>query len=591
MKIEIPIHNEPEWTKGSRTPEETISLLRERLQGSPPKTEEELDQVLAKKAAHSAKLHQLEIEAKLERAKRANERVKDAMARKLRVEAANVARAASKIERSTTHVSIQQLELAARRKEAAQRREMLFAAVREARAGRALREQSRQSALASSVARACTFREKRLQATADRSASQVKHAIAVANATKEARVAEKEAVTRQLSDRLEAAEARRQEGLSQKQRNGAAAVSFARSLVHRRSHDERIEAEQRQARLAFAIERALGQRAEVLEARTARAAQSNARAAEVVEHTKLQLAAAAESQAAYQLKRMQIALTNKEAARSATQAHLSTRRSHREAVAFDVMIAPATSTLRPHLVARLAFCPRMLCATAKYRHAAAACRRTSQRHFAQARGAHFGEMRVALAQGRRLAVCELKKAAAYAKHQVGSHRARVSLDARRARAMEHNARVDKARVRRSHERIAKLGRLLEKESRRIATHQRKAARLALHAKSRLSLTDAAACRRLSGAATKRALLLVLREREEAVATRRQRILSILVAKAKLSALGHRTPAIRMAPERVEVEDENVNLEGGGATASALDTMTTALDTAPGKDTAERDSTK
>jgi len=85
--------------------------------------------------------------------------------------------------------------------------------------------------------------------------------------------------------------------------------------------------------------------------------------------------------------------------------------------------------------------------------------------------------------------------------------------------------------------------------------------------------------------------LVLREREEAVATRRQRILSILVAKAKLSALGHRTPAIRMAPERVEVEDENVNLEGGGATASALDTMTTALDTAPGKDTAERDSTK
>ena len=115
---------------------------------------------LSSRAARPRKLHELHIEGIAARAKRANERVKESAARKLRLEAAKVEKASQAIERAQTHADAKLEERVSLREAAKARRETLLQGVREARAARQAERLAHQAALSELEDKACAKRAK-----------------------------------------------------------------------------------------------------------------------------------------------------------------------------------------------------------------------------------------------------------------------------------------------------------------------------------------------------------------------------------------------------------------------------------------------
>ena len=106
------------------------------------------------------KLQELHIDGIAARAKRANERVKESAARKLRLEAAKVEKASQAIERAKTHADAKLEERVTLREAAKARRETLLQGVRETRAARQAERLAHQAALSELEDKACAKRAK-----------------------------------------------------------------------------------------------------------------------------------------------------------------------------------------------------------------------------------------------------------------------------------------------------------------------------------------------------------------------------------------------------------------------------------------------
>ena len=133
---------------------------------------------------HHRRLHELHLESIKANAKRANDRVKEGVARKLRLEAAKVEKASAALERVKYRAESVVDTSSAKRDANKAKREALFEAVREARKTRQTERVARQIALGALEDKACSARAKMVMATSQKGRAAVKHALAVSAALK-----------------------------------------------------------------------------------------------------------------------------------------------------------------------------------------------------------------------------------------------------------------------------------------------------------------------------------------------------------------------------------------------------------------------
>jgi len=525
MRIDVSL---AEWPAcSSPSSEEQIQVLKERLSATPTKDPEERAQSLAARTARTALLHKLEMEAKLEKAKRANDLVKENRARKLRMEAAAYARASSKIEKATRNETEHEATKQAKREAAATRRAALFEAVRAAREARQFSREQRQAELAKLEANAASIRAKKIESTVSRSSAQVQHAHQVAARLKEKEKEEAAASAAALADRISAATSRRQERLEATIESAAWVVNSAEKVRLRHLYHEKATIEEQRARLAKSMDKALIRREEKLESITSRVAAENARVADVVAESRMKEsttkpavmrhALTARLQAA-QVRRLE-ALNKVSSASKLSSSPSSSRHASLEAtpksspMASPLTEAPPTpwsasspplKTRKPEpiiivntdafqcatpapssqLLSRLQFRPRMLLATAPARHASAAGRRQTRLNLDRARASHFGTVRVAVVRGRRTAREELARSVTEVRMQRAGERAVLHIRAKARTAARLNERINTAKVNRSNLRLSILHAAMAKEEKRLAAHERLSATLRLRKEGR-----------------------------------------------------------------------------------------------------------
>mmetsp|Transcript_1280 Transcript_1280/g.3603 ORF Transcript_1280/g.3603 Transcript_1280/m.3603 type:complete len:726 (-) Transcript_1280:784-2961(-) len=459
IKICIDVHNDTEWTSTSPTATDVPALIK-RLNRTP--TEKSAEEIAAREERAKA-LADVETAHKVDRARRANERVRDNVARKLRLESAAVQRAQSKIESKALAKTAKQEELDAKRRASAERTRALFDAVREAREARQLTREARIAALAEVESRAAAAKSKRIASTVAKSAAQVKHAATVAAEKKRAEKEATAAAAAALTEKLEAAAGRRTEKLAATVETAAAVIAAAERTRVRKLHDERASAEARKMRLGRAMEGAFGRRQGALDSIQTKAAAENARIATAVAQIKEEVDSKPAALAHALAVRMQAAEVNHGlAALAQTRAR---------AKAGVLLLIPAdnlrpTAAPLPGLLERLMFRPRMLLATAGARQAAAAGRRATIKAVKVSRAAHLGNVRVALVRGRKAAHLEIIRSLAELKCSTVCARGKVLLRNKQEKAARANERVAQAAVARSKQRLAVLERAVAQEERR-----------------------------------------------------------------------------------------------------------------------------
>jgi len=497
-------------TPSPSSPSGKIAALKCRLEKKSCSTPDSL----AKKRERASTLASVELDARRERARRTNERHQEGLARKLRLEAAAVSRAKYRMEQKAVANTQKQAELDAKRVASAERQKALFEAVREAREARAFEAARRLAALSEIEARAATSKAKRNEAIVARSAARVRHAATVAEAQRVAAQETKTTTAANLLARLEAAADRRSEVLNEKVTSASVAVAAAEKVRVRKLVDEHHGVEARRARLAKAMERALGRRSGAIGTIQSKAAAANARVHDIVEKVKEEAAAKPEKLAHALAVKMQaaevvhgLALKQAQASALAASAKLPPKAPvliviptdgpttiitalTAKAVAGSPPIPPISGAVAAaaltkakcpqmprRLLERLLFTPKLLLATASARQLAASGRRASFRALIAARAAHFGSVRMALALGRRAAraeiirsLCELRMSTASKKAQ--AHLASVSTTAR-----QFNKRVTAAKLQRSTARLALLNQAIVAEHRRQDAEVRRAVAL------------------------------------------------------------------------------------------------------------------
>ena len=232
-------------------------------------------------------MHELHIENIAAKAKRANERVKESVARKLRFEAAKVEKASQAIERAERHVDAKKVELTARREAAKARRQALLESVRAAREARQAEQLARQLALAELEDKASAKRTKTVDKIALKGRAAVKHAVAVAAAFKAKKRDDLAAAAVKLEAKLGAAELRRQELREAAAAALQAATSPDKVRLTKLHEEARIIAEKR-AKFITSMGRAVGKRAAIIDSLAAKARAENARVAAVASDVKEQ---------------------------------------------------------------------------------------------------------------------------------------------------------------------------------------------------------------------------------------------------------------------------------------------------------------
>jgi hypothetical protein len=535
LVISIPIQGDEDFIKSSPASPTDVSALIDRLEKKASFSPE----ALAKKEERAKALADIEVDARRDRARRANERHQEGLARKLRLEAAAVARASEKMEHKSLARTAKQAELDAKRSASAERQKALFEAVREAREQRQLDLSNRLAVLSASEERAARMQAKRREALVAKWTSQVKHAATVAQAHKAAKSEAVASAKANLSARLEAAADRRQDKIQATVDAASEDIAKAEKVRARKLQEDKVEEEARRARLGRAMERALGRRDGRLESVQFKAAESNARVRSVVELVKEQ-AATKPGQLAHALAvKMQaadvahsLALKQIEAAALAAAANAPkkapvliiipahgpatvaspallgrvlagplattgmptgavTRASAGKTYVEGYMAesrktcallrAPTTAPTRslppPGLLERLMFKPKLLLATAKARHLAASGRRASYMAFIVARAAFFGSVRLARAQGRKAARAEIIRSLCELRANRATLKAQAHLASVQSKAIRCNKRVQAASLQRSIARLSLLNNAIEAEQKRQAAELQRAVML------------------------------------------------------------------------------------------------------------------
>ena len=556
LVISIPIQGDEDFIKSSPASPTDVSALIDRLEKKASFSPE----ALAKKEERAKALADIEVDARRDRARRANERHQEGLARKLRLEAAAVARASEKMEHKSLARTAKQAELDAKRSASAERQKALFEAVREAREQRQLDLSNRLAVLSASEDRAARMQAKRREALVAKWTSQVKHAVTVAQAHKAAKNEAVISAKANLSARLEAAADRRQDKIQATVDAASEDIAKAEKARARKLQEDKAEEEARRARLGRAMERALGRRSGRIESVQFKAAESNARVRSVVDLVKEQ-AAAKPGQLAHALAvKMQaadvahsLALKQIEAAALAAAANapkkapvlivipahgpatvaspallgrvlagpLATTGAADRAGAGKTYVegymaeshktcallrAPTTAPTRalppPGLLERLMFKPKLLLATAKARHLAASGRRASYMALIVARAAFYGTVRLARAQGRKAARAEIVRSLCEMRASRATLKAQAHLASIQSKAIRSNKRVQAASLQRSIARLSLLNTAIEAEQKRQAAELRRAVRLQDRA------VTARAAARVECFATRRRELLV-----------------------------------------------------------------------------------
>lgn len=179
LMINIPVHEEEGWTVSS--PESPMGLIA-RLAAKEGKKSPEQRQ---KMEEYSSLLHQAHVDAVAARARRENERAAEARSRRLRNEANAKQRLQQRLDAAAERQVRLEKEKSQKEQEKAAQRNMLVAAVKDARAAQREAVFQRYETKLGRVASATSTRETRLKEIIERNAFVVKRALAVATANKE----------------------------------------------------------------------------------------------------------------------------------------------------------------------------------------------------------------------------------------------------------------------------------------------------------------------------------------------------------------------------------------------------------------------
>jgi len=383
------------------------SDLEQRLKGdgSPTKTPEELADVLEAHTEKTAKLRAAHLDSVRDRARRESERAQDAARRRLRLAAARVDKVQRKLFAADTKVNAKKEASEAEREARKARREEMAQAVAEARTVAAKARAARQAALLDAEKAAFFKHAKSVQSVVDKSAWQVKHAIAVVAAQKEKERADAAAASDKLSERLELAAGRR--ALSP-----AFSPPRGSSVRHRVLNEEKVASLQRKKLLEASMDKAATNREAILKTVADKASAGNAHAARVAAAAHAKAAGTdagtRESKAA-----LYDRLLRAEVARLTALKHKYTTAGSKCGDTVSVIVVKVDKTPRmppPALSLRLSAVCRQLTATAAARQKGAASRRAMLRAKASLRAAQANERRAAVL--RRIAKARSDQAAA-----------------------------------------------------------------------------------------------------------------------------------------------------------------------------------
>lgn len=536
IKIVIPASDESS-DKSSPT------ALLERLQRTPP--EKSRDDLNARDERAKA-LAELDRESRVERARRANERVKENVARKLRLESAAVARAQSKLDRQAFAKNAKQEALEAKRVASAERSKALFEAVRASREQRQVERENRTSVLRGLEERAAVAKTKRVETTVAKSAARVRHAIEVAAAHKEAERRAAADAAAALDAKMAAADQRRTDKLSATVEGASQTVAAAARTRMHKLYDMKATVEERRARLSRAMERAYGNRQGQLDAIRDKAASENARIAQAVDAHRKEVGETLPAARAHELiVKMQAA----EVAHSlALKLHTAQAAAQpkKKAVVIFIPVDEATPRALPpaRLLERLLFTPKMLSATAAARHAAAAGKRATVRALTIARASHFGSVRVAVVRGRRAAQAEMARSLDALRTAMAAERAAAALRDKVERAAAFSQRTVRAKLHRSKQRLEMLNGAIKAEEKREAAQLRRGLALThRQAVAKAQTTTARVLSRREAADAARATKGVQHEHQQMAAALRHSLhLAGIVASAKRARGLRRTTA-------------------------------------------------
>ncbi|KAL1528401.1 hypothetical protein AB1Y20_009750 [Prymnesium parvum] len=535
LLIVVPVHQEEGWSAPSNV--EAKARLESHL--TTPKSPEELK--VAEERAHV--LHQLHVDAVKRRAQRDLERVAEAERRRLHIEAAMKQRLAEKVAQSEKKLSLkresQEMEAAEKRARRERLREAFFAA----RADMAMSEKQREVMLAERHANAASKRDKLLQATVNKAQFEVKHAIAVAAATKEKERTSAEEAGATLDAKLAAASERRLDLLHSPPKSSLASppksphTSTAKKSSRARArqvaqlfNEQSVTLEFKRKKLCEAMDKALAARNARLDATIRRAAaykekMERARDAKEAQQNVEELAhqICEKGQAAAVRRMLHLKATVKKPSPQVIT------------VPFQRHGVPAP----PHLVERLSAVPSHSADAIAARHRRAAEARASQL-FSKLSKLSSQVARVEAAKARRaaatraLATKTATKAASAARLVAEARSRRVS------RALSNRERLVLAAVKRVTLRSLRLGAMLEKTQRRHLAATAAAATPPPTAVAARAAKVAARRAEQDGAVLARGKALA--EREARAHARRASLLSGRVAMAKMSAIRRSQPA-------------------------------------------------
>eukprot|EP00316_Scyphosphaera_apsteinii_P023510 CAMPEP_0119324244 /NCGR_PEP_ID=MMETSP1333-20130426/62683_1 /TAXON_ID=418940 /ORGANISM="Scyphosphaera apsteinii, Strain RCC1455" /LENGTH=605 /DNA_ID=CAMNT_0007331909 /DNA_START=62 /DNA_END=1879 /DNA_ORIENTATION=+ len=430
LKITIPIHEEQGWTKSSapvKTSEEGVRPHPASLRS--PET-------LKKTKERAAQLRQLHLESIKANAQRAEERAAQAKMRRLRFAATEKQRFAEK-ERLRFRAAEKRAllkEKAAERKELRQERKEASV---EALANMAYISNQKAIEAYEREKAAQAKRAKLVQATVNRSAWAVKHAIAVAAATKAKEVASVHNATSLLEDRLALAAFRRaspsEVATERKER-----TNTRKQIVAQKLHDESVTVEEKRAALARAMDKALLRRTEKIAEKIEKAGLYKERATAVAE---ARLTIEAESGNVHHglMKRLQAA--------EVRRLQLACSRSclTKEALSFEIDAGKKAGSAPPSatLTLRLSERPTKLASSSDARQKGAATRRATIIFLKLAKLAER-EARSCAAAALRAAVLNAVRTKMSTRQALAASAARRAIEARATAARLMNHRVERA---------------------------------------------------------------------------------------------------------------------------------------------------
>lgn len=374
---------------------------------SPTKDPEELKASLSRAREKSEKIRAAHIDAVRDRAARETQRAADAAARKLRLAASRVDKVQRKLVAAETKTNAKKEAAEAARESRKAKREALSQAVLESRRRAAETKSARQAVLLAAEHTAATKHSKAVKTIVDKSAWQVKHAIAVAAAQREKERSEAAAAGERLTERLESAAGRREVlGSPSRADNGSGPASSSAAttassssssspskVLHRVLNDDKVTGEMRRKLNELAMGKAADKRAKLLADIVDKASAQNARVASVVAALAAKGAGtdaetAASKAALYE--RLNAAEVSRHMALKASK--LSPR--HGDTVSVIVVkVNKVARTPPPALSLRLSSVSRGLVATSVARQLGAASRRTALRGLQATKAALANEKR------------------------------------------------------------------------------------------------------------------------------------------------------------------------------------------------------